>query len=124
MASAIGLMLLVRAFMFTIYAVPTEKLAPRLEKGDRVIVNRLQDADINNGDIIVFYDKADLIGIVEAIPGDTVKMRNKRLLIPDRCPCQGCLCDNCKYYLVNTGGKHQLVNYNNIKGKAHLLFNL
>lgn len=124
MALAIVIMLIVRAFMFTIYAVPTEKLAPILEKGDRVIVNRLQNVDIKRGDIIIFHDKADYIGIVEGIPGDTLKIQDECFVIPKQCFYQGCLCDGCKYFMVNIGMKRQLVNKTKIIGKARKLFHL
>ena len=54
---AILVAVLVRTFLVQAFRIPSESMSPTLEKGDRVIVNRLSYKlhDVNRGDIVVFY---------------------------------------------------------------------
>ena len=53
---AILVAVLVRTFLVQAFRIPSESMSPTLEKGDRVIVNRLSYKlhDVNRGDIVVF----------------------------------------------------------------------
>nr|MBP7472738.1 signal peptidase I [Prevotella sp.] len=118
-ASAL-LMLAIRAFLFTVYSVPSDGLT--FKKGDRVIVNKVALSSISRGDDIVFTDStADYIGTIMAVPGDTIILKGQRYLIPQRC-CKRCGCPDCKYYLINTGKAQQLVHKHLFVGKAYKLF--
>lgn len=57
MAIALGLALLIQAFLFKPYRIPSESMEPTLNVGQRVIVNRLvyHFREPKRGDIIVFH---------------------------------------------------------------------
>jgi signal peptidase I len=56
-AVALGLALSIQAFLVKPYNIPSESMLPALEKGQRVLVNRLGDnfGDPSIGDVIVFH---------------------------------------------------------------------
>ncbi len=95
--AALGLALLVQAFAFRIYEIPSESMAPTLESGDRVIVNKLSytiAGDVGRGDVVVFdnpersaSDPASvpelLIKRVVGLPGDVVSEREGMLYVND-----------------------------------------
>lgn len=78
--------LLVRAFIFQAYFIPSGSMIPTLAKNDRVLVNKLSYDfhDVNRGDVVVFGRPAnedptgipDLIKRIIALPGETVQLRN------------------------------------------------
>ena len=57
---AIGLALLIQAFVVKPYQIPSESMVPTLEKGQRVLVSRVNYhlSDPDRGDIIVFHPPA------------------------------------------------------------------
>lgn len=78
---------LARAFLIQAFYIPSASMVPRLEIGDRVLVNKLSYRlhDVNRGDLIVFdrpdCDQSDpeiedLIKRVVALGGETVQGRN------------------------------------------------
>ena len=98
----------IRTYVFTVYSVPEGGLPPQLKEGNRVIVNRI-DCDIfSRGETIVFTDsveclitpkskytgrekegsyvrgwmEANFIGVIEQMPGDTIRMGRERYVIP------------------------------------------
>lgn len=79
---AVSLTLVVKAYVFTAYSIPSVSMVPTLEVNDRVIVSRLS-RDPSRGDVIVFDRPANdpktspgdpdvLIKRVIGLPGDTV----------------------------------------------------
>ncbi len=112
----------VRAYAFTIYTVPTD-ITTMLKRGDRVMVNRLSHASPKVGDLVVFHHHGELIGRVEALPGDTVRLGTNRYVIPKRC-CDRCFCPDCKLYMVSLGSTQALVFKHQMVGKARRLFYL
>ena len=55
---AIGLALLIQAFLFKPYQIPSESMEPTLDPGQRVLVNRLSTklgSDPEIGDVLVFH---------------------------------------------------------------------
>lgn len=85
-AGAVVLALVIKAFLFQVFYIPSESMLPTLEIGDRVIVNKLSYRlhDINRGDIVVFErpenDEAndgieDLIKRVIALPNEKVVIK-------------------------------------------------
>lgn len=111
-----------RAYMFTIYTVPSD-ISGMLRRGDRVMVNRLSHADLRVGDWVVFNKGESFIGRVEALPGDTMRVGGRLYAIPMKC-CDRCLCPDCKLYLLNLGPSRTLVYKHQMVGKAHRLFHL
>ena len=78
----------VQAFVVKAYFLPSPSMAPTLEAGDRVLVNRLSRTDIRRGDIVVIKrPKGDggrireLIKRVVAIGGDTIETHGDRLVV-------------------------------------------
>jgi signal peptidase I len=93
---AILVAVLVRTFLVQAFRIPSESMSPTLEKGDRVIVNRLSYKlhDVNRGDIVVFSrppglpagadQPEDLIKRVIALPGETVQTKDGSIYIDNR----------------------------------------
>lgn len=124
LAVALLIVFAVRALAFTVYTVSTD-VSPRLKRGDRVMVNRLERTNFKHGDMLVFRYRADLIGEVRAVPGDTVALDTARYVIPRTC-CARCVCDDCRLYLVDLGLGHGrvLVHKHEVVGRAYRLFSL
>lgn len=118
---AILLMLAIRAYAFTIFTVTDSALSPALQKGDRVLVNRLNHAPVEANDLIVFGDTMMMAGIVEAIPGDTISLHGARYLLTQGCRAR-CRCTCCRLYYVKVGQGHRLVQHADIVGKAFRIF--
>ena len=78
--------LVVKTFLFQAFYIPSESMEPTLEKGDRVLVNKLSYDlhDVHRGDIVVFErpkgqpesDIKDLIKRVIGLPGDTIEAKD------------------------------------------------
>jgi len=83
--------LVIRAFFLAAFYIPSESMVPTLEKGDRVLVNKLSYKlhDVHRGDVVVFERPPnepdngikDLIKRVVALPGETVEVRDCKVLI-------------------------------------------
>lgn len=78
---------LARAFLVQAFYIPSASMVPRLEVGDRVLVNKLSYRlhEVNRGDLVVFDrpdcdqsdpDIEDLIKRVVALEGETVEGRD------------------------------------------------
>src|SRR5512142_1530848 len=78
--------------------VPSGSMKPSIIEGDRIFVNKLaydlkvpfttwhlaQWGNPQRGDIVVFYSPANGVRLVKrvvAVPGDTVELRNDKLII-------------------------------------------
>ena len=92
---ALVVALVVKTFLFQAFYIPSESMEPTLEKGDRVLVNKLSYDlhDVNRGDVIVFEldDEdvgqdgiRDLIKRVIGLPGDTIETRDGAVFINDQ----------------------------------------
>ncbi|MER5650345.1 signal peptidase I [Streptosporangium sp. NPDC002524] len=70
----VGVALLLQAFVFQSFWIPSESMQNTLLVGDRVVVNKLH-GDSERGDIVVFrgWNNEDTIKRVIAVGGDTVK---------------------------------------------------
>ena len=119
---ALLIMLAVRAFAFTVYTVPDD-IKGMLRRGDRVLVNRLVRTDLSVGDLVVYHKNVDIVGRVEALPGDTVWLGGKFYAIPRR-SCGPCATPDSRMYLVSLGDRHALMCGYQVVGKAHRLFHL
>jgi signal peptidase I len=74
---------LIKTFLIQAFFIPSESMLPQLDKGDRVLVNKLSYRlhDVHRGDIVVFErppteptdpEIKDLIKRVIGLPGETV----------------------------------------------------
>ena len=83
--AALVIALLIKTFLFQAFYIPSESMVPTLERGDRVLVNKLSYDlhDVHRGDIVVFRAPPearsdgidDLVKRVIGLPGDTVEAR-------------------------------------------------
>lgn len=93
-ALAIVIALVVRTFLIQAFYIPSESMVPTLERGDRVLVNKLSYKlhDFHRGDVIVFRAPPgvgrqgihDLIKRVVGLPGETVEGVDGRILVDGR----------------------------------------
>ena len=87
---AIALALAVQAYVVRPYRIPSESMAGTLRPGDRVLVNRVvyRLREPQRGDVMVFRYPLDravtFIKRVVGIPGDTLQVKDGRLLINGR----------------------------------------
>ena len=83
--------LVIKAFVFQAFYIPSGSMEPTLDIGDRVLVNKLSYDfhDVHRGDIVVFDAPPgtrsngiqDLVKRVIGLPGDTVTYANGGVLI-------------------------------------------
>ena len=87
---AVTIAIVVRLFLVQAYHIPSLSMAPTLDEGDRVIVNRLsyQFGDIERGQVVVFSKPPnqdaganDLIKRVIALPGETVQFNGGNVFV-------------------------------------------
>lgn len=92
---ALVVALLVKTFLFQAFYIPSASMEPTLEKGDRVLVNKVSYDlhDVNRGDVVVFeLDEEDvgpdgikdLIKRVIGLPGDVIESRDGVVYVNDR----------------------------------------
>ena len=92
---ALVVALVVKTFLFQAFYIPSASMEPTLEKGDRVLVNKISYDlhDVNRGDVIVFEldDEdvgqdgiKDLIKRVVGLPGDVIESRDGIVYVNDR----------------------------------------
>ena len=87
-AAAFVLAMLIQHFLVKPFFIPSESMVPTLQKGDRVLVNRVAygfGSDPQRGDVVVFLSPIggyeDLIKRVVAVAGDRVAIRGGRLWV-------------------------------------------
>jgi signal peptidase I len=110
-AAALGLALLIQAFLVKPYRIPSESMEPTLDVGERVLVNRVnyKFSDPDRGDIVVFHPpegavngkrcgishpadepcprptpkraNVNFIKRVVAVPGDTLSIREGHAVV-------------------------------------------
>jgi signal peptidase I len=91
-ALAVGLLLLVRAFVAEPMKIPSDSMAPTLRPGDQVLVDKLAyrgAALPARGDLAVFHDPRTgeiVLKRVVAVAGDTVGLEDGALVVNGRRP--------------------------------------
>jgi signal peptidase I len=91
---ALGIALLIRAFLLASFFIPSVSMVPTLEVNDRVLVNKLSYKlhDVHRQDVVVFerppgepdLSIKDLIKRVIGIPGDVVSFRDGKVFVNDQ----------------------------------------
>jgi len=92
---ALVVALVVKTFLFQAFYIPSASMEPTLDKGDRVLVNKLSyDVhDVHRGDVIVFELEPDQVGPdgikdlikrVIGLPGDVIETRDGVVYVNDR----------------------------------------
>ena len=89
---ALGLALLLRAFLVEVFVIPSGSMEPTLMVDDRVVVYKLgyRLHDVNRGDVVVFHkadqtsEAEDLIKRVVALGGEVFEIRGGRVYIDGR----------------------------------------
>lgn len=83
--SALVVALVIKAFVLQAFWIPSESMESTVNKGDRILVNKLSYRlhDIRRGDLVVFKklpgtpgDTEDLIKRAIALPGETIEVRD------------------------------------------------
>ena len=84
---------LVRGLVLQTFWIPSDSMVPRLETGDRILVNKLAYdlRDPARGDVVVFQTPPnshitgmdDLVKRIVGLPGDTIQGRDGRIYIND-----------------------------------------
>ena len=81
---------LLRTYVVQSFSIPSLSMAPTLQVGDRIIVNKLSYRlhDVHRGDIVVFARPpledqayADLVKRVIGLPGETISSKNGHVYI-------------------------------------------
>jgi signal peptidase I len=90
---ALGIALLIRAFLLASFFIPSVSMVPTLKVGDRVLVNKLSYRlhDLHRQDVVVFERPPgepdltikDLIKRVIGLPGDVVSFRDGKVFVND-----------------------------------------
>ena len=98
---ALAVALIVKTFLIQAFFIPSLSMYSTLDKGDRVLVNKLSYHvhDIHRGDIVVFKkppgvedtDIKDLIKRVVGLPGDTVEGKNGKVYVNGKALDEGYL---------------------------------
>lgn len=84
---AVLLALVIRTFVVQAFKIPSGSMLPTLQIGDHILVNKFiyHFTPITRGDIIVFKfpqdETRDFIKRVIGLPGDTLEVRGKQVLI-------------------------------------------
>jgi signal peptidase I len=88
---AVVLAIVVKAVLLQAFYIPSESMYPTLQRGDRVLVNKLSYRlhDVNRGDIVVFErppsetatDIPDLIKRVVGLSGEQIVIEGGRVLV-------------------------------------------
>ena len=120
LAIAIVVMLIIRAYAFTICTASADNLVPGLNRGDKVFVNRLSRGSVDRGDLIVYGDSTLSISRVAAMGGDTIEVGGESFVINDHCS-DACDCGACRSYLLVSGSDSIIISGNDIVGKAYTL---
>lgn len=90
LGSAVVVALLLRAFLFQAFYIPSASMEETLLINDRVLVNKLSYRlhDINRGDVVVFHrpdadagEFRDLIKRVIGLPGETIEATDNTIYI-------------------------------------------
>jgi signal peptidase I len=92
---ALVVALVVKTFLFQAFYIPSASMEPTLEKGDRVLVNKVSYDlhDVHRGDVVVFELSPDdvgpdgikdLIKRVIGLPGDVIESRDGVVFVNDR----------------------------------------
>lgn len=90
LGSAVIVALLLRAFLFQAFFIPSESMEATLQVDDRVLVNKLsyRIGDVSRGEVVVFRrpddqpgEFRDLIKRVIGLPGESIEARDNTIFI-------------------------------------------
>jgi signal peptidase I len=91
LVAAVVIAFIIKTLLFQAFYIPSESMVPTLEKGDRVLVNKLSYRlhDPHRGDIVVFSAPEsaksdgidDLVKRIVGLPGETIEGRGGHIYI-------------------------------------------
>jgi signal peptidase I len=133
LALALLLALLIKSLVVQVFWIPSPSMAPTLERGDRILVNKLayRFGDIHRGDVIVFSDpngsdshrgfisravrwlveglgvakpeNEDFVKRVVGLPGETVEIHDRTLYIDGKALQEPYLTSAAEIGMLNFG---------------------
>lgn len=84
---SVGGVLLVRELAYEAYVIPTGSMAPAIQPGDRILVDKLAYKQLKRGDIVVFRSPGhpDRVWIkrLRALPGESLDVDGDQVVVPE-----------------------------------------
>ncbi len=111
--AALTIALLIKAFLFQAFVIPSASMVPTLKIDDRILVNKLSYRlhDVHRGDVVVFTappgaDQGDVDHLVKRViglPGERIEARADAIYIDGRALDEPYVNPNCAEPIATSG---------------------